>query len=53
LNSLTRSFALSTVTGSGVQEPVESGQQVRQSFIFQHTYLDTTAIFHLIKHTDA
>ena len=27
--------------------------QVRQSFIFQHTYLDNTAIFHLIKHTDA
>jgi putative transposase len=27
--------------------------QVRQSFIFLHTYLDNTAIFHLIKHTDA
>jgi hypothetical protein len=27
--------------------------QVRQSFIFEHTYLDNTAIFHLIKHTDA
>ena len=27
--------------------------QVRQSFIFEHTYLDTTAIFHRIKHTDA
>ena len=26
---------------------------VRQSFVFQHTYLDTTTIFHLIKHTDA
>ena len=27
--------------------------QVRQSFIFGHTYLSNTAIFHLIKHTDA
>jgi putative transposase len=27
--------------------------QVQQSFIFQHTYLDNTAIFHLIKHTEA
>ena len=27
--------------------------QVRQSFIFQHIYLDNTAIFHRIKHTDA
>jgi putative transposase len=27
--------------------------QVRQSFIFEHTYLDNTTIFHLIKHTDA
>ncbi len=27
--------------------------QVRQSFIFEHTYLDNTAIFHLIKHTGA
>ncbi len=27
--------------------------QVRQSFIFEHTYLDNTAIFHRIKHTDA
>ena len=27
--------------------------QVRQSFIFERTYLDNTAIFHLIKHTDA
>lgn len=27
--------------------------QVRQSFVFQHTYLDTTTIFHRIKHTDA
>jgi putative transposase len=27
--------------------------QVRQSFIFGHIYLDNTAIFHLIKHTDA
>src|SRR5437016_378885 len=26
---------------------------VRQSFIFQHTYLDQTAIFHRIKQTDA
>jgi putative transposase len=26
---------------------------VRQSFIFQHTYLDNTAIFHRIKQTDA
>jgi putative transposase len=27
--------------------------QVRQSFIFGHTYLDNTAIFHRIKHTTA
>jgi putative transposase len=27
--------------------------RVRQSFLFGHTYLDHTAIFHLIKHTDA
>ena len=27
--------------------------QVRQSFIFQHIYLDNTALFHRIKHTDA
>jgi hypothetical protein len=27
--------------------------QVRQSFVFEHTYLDTTTIFHRIKHTDA
>jgi putative transposase len=26
---------------------------VRQSFIFQHIYLDNTALFHRIKHTDA
>ena len=26
---------------------------VRQSFIFHHTYLDQTAIFHRIKQTDA
>src|SRR5690242_18317298 len=27
--------------------------QVRQSFVFQHTYLDTKTIFHRLKHTDA
>ena len=27
--------------------------QVRQSFLFQHAYLDNTAIFHRIKHTEA
>ena len=27
--------------------------QVRQSFVFQHPYLDTTTIFHRLKHTDA
>jgi putative transposase len=26
---------------------------VRQAFLFEHTYLDNTAIFHRIKHTDA